>query len=118
MRKTVLLVLMALATVAQASYVETCVFEAELLEDTSTVVAERLDGTEEHLLHLNIKVHSARPDGRADSGCSHFKNQQMQISMMSNTSLVALKRGERIKLRYLHKDNAGMPAFNSYQILN
>ena len=105
---------------ARASYVESCNLTATVLKPTSTMRVYLMDSQgnefEEFRLKLSVRITQAQADGRADSGCLHFINKEMEIDITQPPAM-AFKKGVRVYLHYFAKDGESLPLTKNFTLI-
>ena len=104
---------------AHASWVNSCLLEAVVLQPTSTLTQYRDDGSGEYevsFLTIEFRVKKARPNGRADSGCDQFIGQKKTVKI-DQPPRVRFSKGDRIQLNYFAKDGKSLPFSESYTLI-
>lgn len=95
-----LLVLSLSATTftAQASYVNSCLLQAEILEPTTSqplsVDAARAGETTTEI-HVRARILEATPNGRADNGCTMFLDGEFN-RVIHSRNIYSFQAGDRI----------------------
>ena len=105
--------------IARASWVNSCLLEAVVLQPTSTLTQYRDDGSGEYevsFLTIEFRVKKARPNGRADSGCDQFIGQKKTVKI-DQPPRVRFSKGDRIQLNYFAKDGKSLPFRESYTLI-
>lgn len=112
-------ILFVMPIVAQASYVESCLIEGQVLQTvaTKTVYVDFGEGEiEQSFLHVPIHVTSVRANGRVDSQCAAFHVGSTLTVDLTAPPRLELKRGAHIRVDYFKKTNSGMAEKEAYTL--
>ena len=118
-----LLMCVAFAPVAQASYVESCQIKGRVVSEPKTkriyfMNNEGLE-VEREETSFQFKVTKSTVNGRADSGCTHFLGQTLRVMLNGGFAAVKqIKIKQVLSLNYMVKDNSGTPRWESFWLPN
>ena len=118
-----LLICVAFASAAQASYVESCQIKGRVVSEPETkriyfMNNEGLE-VEREETSFQFKVTKSTVNGRADSGCRHFVGQTLRVMLNGGFAAVKqIKIKQVLSLNYIAKDNSGTPRWESFWLPN
>ncbi len=98
---------------AQASYVEHCALSGVVQNEPQIYRVYYLnnDGVavERTETHFRYTIKTARPNGRADSGCSHLSGQTLEVVLNDAGAHPRLRPRCRLKLNYTATNDRAHP---------